>query len=90
MQISDIHVSIFHENSRILDFREFCERTVGAINPSVVLATGDLTDAKTADNMGSAQQIEEWKIYRNILLESEVVNKTVWLDIRGNHGKSNE
>ena len=60
-----------------------------AIKPSVVLATGDLTDAKTSDNMGSAQQIKEWEIYRDILLESEVVNKTVWLDIRGNHGKNN-
>ena len=86
-QISDIHVSIFHDSSRITEFQEFCERTVPSINPSLVLATGDLTDAKTADNMGSAQQIEEWEIYKNILLESEVVNKTVWLDIRGNHGK---
>lgn len=86
MQISDIHVSIFHDSTRVTELQEFCERTIPAINPSLVLATGDLTDAKTADNMGSAQQIEEWEIYRNILIESEVVNKTVWLDIRGNHG----
>lgn len=53
-----------------------------------MLATGDLTDAKTADNMGSAQQIKEWRIYKNILYESQAVNKTIWLDIRGNHGIS--
>lgn len=89
IQISDIHVSIFHESSRITEFQEFCERTIDAIKPSVVLASGDLTDAKTADNMGSAQQIKEWEIYRDILLDSGVVNKTVWLDIRGNHDNFN-
>ncbi|KAK6636235.1 hypothetical protein RUM43_009893 [Polyplax serrata] len=89
VQISDIHVSIFHDSTRVTELQEFCERTIPAINPSLVLATGDLTDAKTADNMGSAQQIEEWEIYRNILIESEVVNKTVWLDIRGNHDNFN-
>jgi len=60
---------------------------VPTIRPSVVLATGDLTDAKTADNMGSAQQLKEWQIYRKILSDTRVTNKTVWLDIRGNHGE---
>lgn len=48
--------------------------------------TGDLTDAKNADMLGSQQYIEEWATYSDILKHSGVLNKTVWLDIRGNHG----
>lgn len=54
----------------------------------MVLASGDLTDAKTFDGIGSQQFEGEWKNYKNILDECNVKDKTVWLDIRGNHGKS--
>lgn len=37
--------------------------------------------------MGSRQYIEEWKIYKSILDECKVKDKTLWLDVRGNHGK---
>lgn len=56
------------------------------INPSVVLASGDLTDAKTRDNIGSKQFETEWVYYKSILNECKIQEKTVWLDIRGNHG----
>jgi len=49
---------------------------------------GDLTDAKSEDNMGSQQYVEEWEMYKNILQACRVTEKTVWLDIRGNHGMS--
>ena len=49
---------------------------------------GDLTDAKSEDNMGSQQYVEEWEVYKNILQGCRVTEKTVWLDIRGNHGMS--
>lgn len=58
------------------------------IKPYVVLATGDLTDAKTKDNLGSSQVKTEWIYYYNIIEESGVTKNTTWLDIRGNHGKS--
>lgn len=57
------------------------------IKPKVVLASGDLTDAKTKDNIGSDQFEGEWKYYRDILIEAHVKEKTLWLDIRGNHGE---
>lgn len=47
---------------------------------------GDLTDAKTKDKMGSKQILEEWQYYKRILDDTEVNKKTLWLDVRGNHG----
>lgn len=39
-QISDIHVSIFNSPDRVTDLEEFCNVTLDAINPAVVLASG--------------------------------------------------
>lgn len=52
------------------------------------LYPGDLTDAKTSDKMGSRQYLEEWEHYKKVLDDSRVTEKTTWLDVRGNHGKS--
>lgn len=51
-----------------------------------MLASGDLTDAKHKDNMGSAQYKEEWILYNDVLSKCNIRHKTTWLDIRGNHG----
>ncbi|CAH1174265.1 unnamed protein product [Phaedon cochleariae] len=85
LQISDLHLSIFNDASRITEFNEFCHDTIDAIKPSVVLATGDLTDAKDVDGIGTKQYKEEWQIYKSILDKTKVEDKTIWLDIRGNH-----
>lgn len=49
------------------------------------MISGDLTNA-FARNGTSTQYEEEWRIYNDILIQSNVANKTLWLDIRGNHG----
>lgn len=89
LQISDIHISIFQDHTRITELREFCDLTLDTIQPSVVIASGDLTDAKTKDHIGSRQYETEWMFYRNILNECRVTEKTQWLDVRGNHGNKN-
>ena len=50
-----------------------------------LLVSGDLTDAKEEGGVGSGQLREEWTAYREILRESNIGNRTVYLDIRGNH-----
>ncbi|CAG9762201.1 unnamed protein product [Ceutorhynchus assimilis] len=89
LQISDIHISIFRDPSRITEFKEFCDYTIDRIKPKVVLATGDLTDAKTKDSIGSRQYKSEWQHYKDILQQYEIEKKTIWLDIRGNHDNFN-
>ena len=37
--------------------------------------------------MGSRQFLEEWQLYKKVLDDSKVTQKTTWLDVRGNHGK---
>ncbi|KAG7203784.1 hypothetical protein KM043_013805 [Ampulex compressa] len=89
LQISDIHISIFQDPSRITELKEFCNNTVNAIKPTVVLASGDLTDAKAKDKMGSKQILEEWQYYKYVLDVTNVSQKTLWLDVRGNHDNFN-
>ena len=50
-----------------------------------MLVSGDLTDAKEDGGVGSGQLREEWEAYREILRDSNIGNRTVYLDIRGNH-----
>ncbi|XP_046666452.1 transmembrane protein 62-like [Homalodisca vitripennis] len=89
VQISDIHISMFRAMDRISELEEFCNITLDAIKPAVVLASGDLTDAKSVDTLGSQQYEDEWKLYRNALDKCQVAKKTVWLDVRGNHDNFN-
>lgn len=82
-------MSKWKEPERATDFFEFCSTTVNTIKPEVVIASGDLTDAKNQFILGSDQYIEEWKAYHNVLEDTGISNKTIYMDIRGNHDTFN-
>ncbi|XP_043209318.1 transmembrane protein 62-like [Amphibalanus amphitrite] len=85
IQVSDLHISIFQDPSRIEQLKEFVNGSLPIIQPELVVASGDLTDAKNEDNVGSLQYEKEWQIYKDILVKGNVFNSSFWLDLRGNH-----
>lgn len=87
MQITDIHFSFTNNYLISKSLRIFCDEVVQAINPSLVLVTGDLTHAKFSDERMSQQFASEWKAYHRVIQECRL-GKIPWLDIRGNHGSN--
>nr|XP_033808731.1 transmembrane protein 62 isoform X3 [Geotrypetes seraphini] len=89
VQVTDLHISKFLHPERASDFEKFCMESIDFIKPSLILVTGDLTDSKTKDKLGSDQFEMEWQMYQTILKKSKAMEKWKWLDIRGNHDSFN-
>ncbi|XP_071480961.1 transmembrane protein 62-like [Diadema antillarum] len=88
VQISDIHLTSVPnvmKATRARDFKIFCTDYLKIIQPTLVLATGDLTDG--APN--SSENIEDWLMYHKVLQEAELPYSMIWLDVRGNHDNFN-
>ena len=85
VQISDIHISLYHDRSRISDLREFLMDDIYTIDPAFILVTGDLIDAKTEDDFSTHHDPAEWHLYFSLLNETKIADRIPWLDLRGNH-----
>lgn len=75
-----------NQEERTNAFKNFTIETIDAIKPRIVLASGDLTDGRGKSIYDAGQNDVEWMTYHEILTKSNVLQKTIWLDIRGNHG----
>ncbi|KAF9411815.1 Transmembrane protein 62 [Podila epigama] len=87
VQVSDLHISTFRKASTS-NFYTFLSTALPLIDPAFVVVTGDLTDAKDKQLVGSMQYLDEWITYKDALDESGVLKKrngTFWHDLRGNH-----
>ena len=91
VQVSDLHFSIFIDHDRPKDFLPLCELIKKNIQPQAVILTGDLTDAKTQDKLGSRQFEPEWQLYHDTMRACGAFNQNdiPWLDVRGNHDTFN-
>ena len=93
VQVSDLHFSIFMDPDRPRDFVDLCSSVIKTtINPQAVILTGDLTDAKAKDKLGSRQFEAEWKLYRETVEACGAFDpkgSPLWLDVRGNHDTFN-
>jgi len=68
------------------------ETILPIVSPKFVFVTGDMVDAAPGNNKQSVQNEREWKAYKNILAQSEFLqkhNESTWFDLRGNHDSFN-
>ncbi|KAL7751601.1 hypothetical protein RI367_003066 [Sorochytrium milnesiophthora] len=88
VQVSDLHVSRYNKHGGHVHLLSFLKTALPMISPEFVVVTGDLTDAKDARKLTSAQYEDEWKAYHTALVDSGVADKNngrFWWDQRGNH-----
>lgn len=93
IQISDLHVSQFRTKGGIEHLFRFLSSELPLIAPELVVATGDLTDAKDKRKLKSKQYESEWIAYRSILESSGVLQRKPHQDTKINvftTDKSNE
>lgn len=89
VQLTDLHISSYHPD-RAASLRRLMGPLLALINPSLVLITGDLTDAKNKDLTVRRQDEKEWVQYKQAI--SKVIAESglpayAFFDLRGNHDK---
>ncbi|KAL5103511.1 Transmembrane protein 62 [Taenia crassiceps] len=57
--------------------------------PTVLVRSGDITDAKLPNMRGSRQFEVEWAAYERTVRKFCASQRTMWLDLRGNHDNFN-
>ncbi|URE35408.1 Ser Thr protein phosphatase family protein [Musa troglodytarum] len=89
VQVSDLHLSTYHPD-RADDLVHLLAPALRAIRPSLLVITGDITDAKNKRRTTTRQDISEWIQYSNsmeAIVKYSGIDKRRIFDIRGNHDK---
>eukprot|EP00268_Persea_americana_P025799 TRINITY_DN2516_c2_g1_i1.p1 TRINITY_DN2516_c2_g1~~TRINITY_DN2516_c2_g1_i1.p1 ORF type:complete len:719 (+),score=94.54 TRINITY_DN2516_c2_g1_i1:137-2293(+) len=89
VQISDLHISSYHPQ-RSEDLKRLLVPALRIIRPSLLLITGDLTDAKNKERTTTRQDELEWIQYKkamDVVIRESGMAKKAFFDIRGNHDK---
>ncbi|KAH9394484.1 Transmembrane protein 62 [Tyrophagus putrescentiae] len=90
IQVSDTHFNSFNDRNRKVDLQDFCKNMIPLVGPSALVLSGDITDSRSPDPMGSDQFYQEWLYYNETRHKCMEYNPSVtWLDIRGNHDNFN-
>lgn len=88
VQVSDTHLAPRDHPEWVEKFRKIMMEDMAAINPTFVLHTGDMVEAKEPlpTPFLHAEQLEsEWKLYAEIVNKSGWFDPTRYIDMRGNH-----
>ncbi|PVV05206.1 hypothetical protein BB560_000277 [Smittium megazygosporum] len=86
--ISDLHLSKFNSAGGVMHLLHFLNSALPFISPRHLFITGDLTDGKDKNKIGSQQYLEEWVAYNNALKNFGLLerdNGEFLFDQRGNH-----
>ncbi|XP_078441043.1 putative metallophosphoesterase At3g03305 isoform X2 [Wolffia australiana] len=89
VQVSDLHISEYHHD-RAGDLDRLLAPALRVIQPSLVIISGDLTDAKNKEGTSTSQNEFEWIQYRksmDIVMKKAGISEKIVFDIRGNHDK---
>jgi hypothetical protein len=84
--LTDLHISKYRDPSRVTDLKKFTQEILPLIKPKLLIVSGDLTDSRGSAPLAHNPNKEEWISYSEILSENQNNTKTIWLDLRGNHG----
>jgi hypothetical protein len=91
LHVTDLHLSTLEGSApqdRALRFERLVNSTLPALDPSLLVVTGDITDANRG-GWDSVQDEKEWSMYSGMMQKSPLALTGKWIDVRGNHDNFN-
>ena len=83
VQVTDLHVPNEHSPG-YKNIRIFNDSALAIVQPDAVLVTGDMTLGYRWKFISRDQQ-QQWELYDNVWKLQQVVPRTLWFDLPGNH-----
>lgn len=83
VQVTDLHVPNEHSPG-YKNIRIFNDSALALVQPDAVIVTGDMTLGYRWKFISRDQQ-QQWELYDNVWRKQQVVPRTLWFDLPGNH-----